>query len=138
MNLSARRLNNTEISLLERGLKFTPTPRNPYTQELTKDILEFTRKVHSVEYFDGIKDNDESLVRNKTNFVPPHGREELLDSFVKSTVPTEKSNIRRNLSIPEQKSISQLANDDNIIIKQTDKKGATVIMERLFYQQQIL
>ena len=95
VNLSARKLNNTEINLLEKGLKFTPTPSNSKTQELTKDILEFIRKVRLVEYFDGIKDNDQSLVRNKTNFVPPQGREELLESCVNSTiniplVPTEK------------------------------------------------
>ena len=34
-----------------------------------------------MEYFDGVDDDDESLVRNKSNFVPPQGREELLDCF---------------------------------------------------------
>ena len=45
INLSSRKLNESEIKLLEKGLKFTPTPNNANTQELEKDILEFTRKV---------------------------------------------------------------------------------------------
>ena len=142
VNLSSRELNKTEIKLLEKGLKFTPTPSNSNTQELNKDILEFTRKVRLVEYFDGIEDDDQSLVRNKSNFVPPQGREELLDTFVKSTtniplVPTEKSKIRRNITFTEQKSMSELANDETIIIKQADKGGATVIMDSKLYHEQI-
>ena len=35
-----------------------------------------------MEYFDGVDDDDESLVRNKSNFVPPQGR----DCFVHNTV----------------------------------------------------
>ena len=87
------------------------------------------------EYFDGVEDEDKSLVRNKSDFVPPQGREELLDAFVKHTasiplVPTEKSKIRRNVTLSEQTSISELASDENIIIKQADKGGATVIMDK--------
>ena len=142
VNLSSHELNKTEITLLEKGLKFTPTLNNSNTQELNKDILEFTRKVRLVEYFDGTEDDDQSLVRNKSNFVPPQDREELLDTFVKSTtniplVPTEKSKIRRNITFSEQKSMSELANDETIIIKQADKGGATVIMDSKFYQEQI-
>ena len=95
VNLSSHQLNKTEIKLLEKGLKFTPTLSNSNTQELNKDILEFTRKVRLVEYFDGIDDDDQSLVRKKSNLMPPQGRGELLDTFVKSTtniplVPKEK------------------------------------------------
>ena len=130
------------LKLLEKRLKFTPTPNDSNTQELSKDILEFTRKVRLVEYFDGVDDDNESLVRNKSNFVPPQGREELLDCFVHNTVdipliPNEKSNIRRNITLFEQKAISKLANDESIIIKQADKGGATVIKNKPFYQKQI-
>lgn len=74
--------------------------------------------------------------------MPPQGREELLDTFVKSTtniplVPTDKSKIRRNITFSEQKSMSELAKDETIIIKQADKGGATVIMDRKLYQEQI-
>ena len=95
-----------------------------------------------MEYFDGVDDDDESLVRNKSNFVPHQGREKLLDCFVHNTVsilliPNEKSNIRRNITFSQQNAISKFANDESIIIKQVDKGGATVIMNRPFYKKQI-
>lgn len=132
----------TEIKLLEKGLKFTPTPRNSNIPELTKDISEFTRKIRLIEFFDGCEDKDDSLVRNKSNFVPPQGREELLDNFVLNTIniplePIEKSNVKRNISISEQKTITALASDETIIIKQADKGGATVIMDKEFYRRQV-
>ena len=96
INLSQRQLNKTDIKLLEKGLKFTPTPRTSNIEELTKDVSEFTRKVRLIEYFDDKEDDNESLVKNKSNFVPPRGREELLDNFVLRTIniplePIEKS-----------------------------------------------
>ena len=135
--MSSRNLNSAEVKLLQKGLKFTPTPSHSNTQELNKDVLEFTRKVRLIEYFDDTEDQDQSLVRNKSHFVPPQGREQLLDNFVYSTAnipltPTEKSKIRKNVSINEQKCISSLANDETIIIKQADKGGVTVIMDKTF------
>ena len=59
----------TEIQLLEKELKFTPTSRNSNIPELTKDISEFTRKIRLIEFCVGCEDKDESLVRNKSNFV---------------------------------------------------------------------
>ena len=95
-----------------------------------------------MEYFEGMEDDDEFFFRNKSNFVPPKGREQLLDTFVENTIniPLEaqdKSEIKRNINISEQKSLSSLANDSNIIIKQADKGGVTVIMDEPFYQEQI-
>ena len=44
--------------------------------------MEFTQKVRLVEYFKGTEDEDESLVRNKSNWIPPKGRDRELDTFV--------------------------------------------------------
>ena len=65
-------------------------------------------------------------MRNKSHFVPPQGREDLLDNFVLSTAniplePFEKSNVKINISISEQRAITSLSNDDTVIIKQADK-----------------
>ena len=51
--------------------------------------------------------------------------------------PSEKSNVKRNFSISEQKTSTSLASDETIIIKQADKGGATVIMDKEFYQNQV-
>ena len=51
---------------MSKGLKFTPTPTHQNYQELSEDVLEFTRKLRLLEYFEGEEDTDESLVRNKS------------------------------------------------------------------------
>lgn len=43
-NLSNRVLNETEIKLLSKGLKYTPTPRMN-NEQLKTDIKEYTRKL---------------------------------------------------------------------------------------------
>ena len=105
--MSPRKLTNNEIKLLEKGLKFTPTPLKPNIQELNEDITEFTRKIQLVEYFESNQDeNDESLVKNKTNWIPPKGRDKYLESFVSNVRdiplhPNEIKNIKYNLSKPQ-------------------------------------
>ena len=105
--------------------------------------MEFTRKVRLVEYFEGNKDdNDESLVRNKSHWIPPKGRDSDLEAFVTNVTdipltPNDKSKIKHNLSKSQHNSIKSLALDDNIIIKEADKGGATVIMNKSFYQSKI-
>ena len=81
INLSHRKLNSAEILLLEKGLKFTPTPTigNP---DQVEDVQEFNRIVRLKEYFDGTEDTDKSLVKNKSNFIPPAERNEALDKFI--------------------------------------------------------
>ena len=51
VNLSSRKLTTDEINLLNRGLKFVPTPKSPNVLDLEIDIKEFTRKLKLKEYF---------------------------------------------------------------------------------------
>ena len=138
--MSSSKLNDNEIKLLEKVLKFIPTPLKPNIQELN----EFTRKVRLAEYFEGNQDeNDESLVRNKSNWIPPKRRDKDLESFVSNVRdiplhPIENKNIKYNLSKPQLNCITSLANDENIIIKEADKGGATFIMDTSFYREQII
>ena len=81
INLSKRQLNTAEKSLLNKGLKFTLTPPIGNPEQLTEDLKEFNRKMRLVEYFDGTEDTDESLVRNKSNFIPPPERNNALDFY---------------------------------------------------------
>jgi hypothetical protein len=70
INLSKRDLSNKEITILERGLKSTPTPKAD-SFDLKKDIEEFCRKFRLREFFQSENNEDESLVRNKKGFQPP-------------------------------------------------------------------
>ena len=109
INLSKRELNQTEINLLEKGLKFTPTPVKTDSQEITEDLAEFTRKVRLAEYFHDCEDTDISFVKNKSNFVPPKNRNQALDEFIKSVenIPlnSKDKRIKDHLSRHERNSI---------------------------------
>ena len=139
--MSSRELSNDEIKLLERGLKFTPTPKQN-TSELKTDIHEFNRKIRLLEYFNDRKPNEDdgSLVKNPSDFVPPKSEDKFLNTFFEATTNYHKldtTSKKSNISRGEQCALSSLKNDDSIIIKQADKGGATVIMDRTFYREKI-
>lgn len=69
---------------MKRGLKFTPTPLIDH-QELKEDIHKFCRRLILVEYFaDKDGEDGESLVRNKSTFIPNSGRNKPLDDYMDS------------------------------------------------------
>ena len=110
--------------------------------QLTEDVKEFNRKLRLIEYFDGIEDEDNSLVRNKSNFIPNSERNAALDKFI-STVEefpktkNSKSKIKQNLCKSEYNAIKSLQNDQSIIIKEADKGGTTVIMNKEHYKEMV-
>ena len=73
LNLSSVSLTPSQIQILSKGLKFTPTPQRNLP-EMEKDIKDFTRKLRLVEFFSEnpeLDTPDSSLVKNKSNFCPP-------------------------------------------------------------------
>lgn len=87
INLSSRTLNQTEIMLLSKGLKFSPTPYISNNQELTKDIKEYSRKLRLAEYnYNKDTEKEEEfitepeLVRNKSIFNQIRGKNNTLDT----------------------------------------------------------
>ena len=54
-NLSNRKLSKHEMSVLLKGLKFTPTPEKSNHEQLSNDIAEFHRKLKLKEYFTVMK-----------------------------------------------------------------------------------
>ncbi|XP_028402123.1 uncharacterized protein LOC114525116 [Dendronephthya gigantea] len=140
--MSSRELSNEEINLLERGLKFTPTPKQNRS-ELKTDIQEFTRRMRLLEFFNNQRpneDTDKSLVKNPSNFVPPKSEDRYLNMFIEATANYHKHDTtakKNNLSRAEQDALDKLKNDDTIIIKEADKGGATVVMDKTFYRAKI-
>lgn len=131
-----------ELKVLQKGLKFTPTPKNN-ASELNTDVQEFCRKIRLKEYFaDTESSDDPSLVKNRSSFNPPKGRDKDLDRFVDalSKFPTntqQNSKIRHNLSKGERTAMNLISSDSSIIIKQADKGGAIVIMDSDYYKQKV-
>lgn len=149
-NLSNRVLNETEIKLLSKGLKYTPTPRMN-NEQLKTDIKEYTRKLRLKEYFN--EDDDDStqnlneeqeqdLVRNKSDFNPKRGRNQTLDTVCNTLDNFQLSNVPRqtksNLSKKEEQALKDLCDDDSIVIKEADKGGGVVVMNKAYYEVKIL
>jgi len=141
INLSSQDLDNDEINLLKRGLKFTPIP-NKNLQELHNDTQEFCRKLRLREFFSD-KDvlEDESLVRNNSYFNPPRVRDSDLDTYIKaiSKFPSNQGNkaVQSNILRGKKNAIDRLRSDDFIIIKTADKGGAVVIMDMEYYREKM-
>ncbi|KAL4223531.1 hypothetical protein ACF0H5_017002 [Mactra antiquata] len=77
-------LSKDEEHILEKGMKFTPTPVKSNVNEIKEDLAEFTRKIRLAEFFHNKEKEDDSLVRNKSMFVPPLDRNQQLNNFVKN------------------------------------------------------
>lgn len=143
-NLSNRKLNETEISVLLLGLKFTPTPDSNSSDDLENDVNTFFRKLRLREFFDGKDQRDISMVKNKSNFTPPCGRNELLDEYITITKrlclngAKESKNIKHNITLAQRNAIKSLSQDKSIVIKEADKGGGIVLMNVDFYKKKIL
>ncbi|MEW8548114.1 MAG: hypothetical protein AB2693_31815, partial [Candidatus Thiodiazotropha sp.] len=141
LNLSKRELTTAEISILEKGMKFTPTPEKQNLQEIKEDMAEFNRKIRLKEFFYEQEDEDDSLVKNRSDFTPPKGRNEALEKYISTTsnfpLSTAKSKTHYNISLQQRNVLKKLSEDKEIIIKEADKGGAIVIMDSYFYQERI-
>ena len=134
-----------EIKILEKGLKFTPTPRSKNMEEITNDTDAFCRRLRLAEFFLDIENDDESIVANKNDFMPPKGRNQNLDKFINTvkTFPVEQcvrknNTTRNNLNKLEWNAIENIRHYENIIIKEADKGSAVVIMDREYYKSMCL
>ena len=138
INISKRDLSDIQIKVLEKGLKFTPTPKRD-TTDIVKDTDEFCRKLRLREYFGDSENDDQSLVRNNTNFKPPPNRNIHLDEYISCLKGSANANantkrVKDNLNKEERKAIDSLRNDHSIVIKEADKGGAVVIMDCEHYK----
>ncbi|CAG2223360.1 unnamed protein product [Mytilus edulis] len=103
INLSPTKLDNSQIDLLIKGFKFTPTPI-PNTTILKLDIQQFSSGLRLREYFGNGKSDNGSLVKGKSTFTPKSGRDEYLYSFIDtiSKLPINYHNKKQNLSRREK------------------------------------
>ena len=126
------------------GFKNIPTPEKCNTEELNNDVNEFFRRMRLKEFFHDIENNDNSIVRNNSNFEPPCGRNISLDSYISAskaicsnTIGTN-NHTKYNITLKQREAIKSLAHDNSIIIKEADKGGGIVIMNTEFYKTKVL
>ncbi|CAJ0958837.1 unnamed protein product [Ranitomeya imitator] len=158
-----RVLRELKLSLLQKGLSFCPTPSWDDFQ-LERELQRFFRTVRLKTHF-GTKDdtNNNATVsqgttsvpvvsisslglRNPSNYKPPrsyHATEtfiELVDREVKQLSHQQKLGLfptHPNLAPSEKRALKSLTENKGIIIKPADKGGATVVMDRHTYCQEV-
>lgn len=111
--------------------------------DVIKDTEEFCRKRRLREFFQNSENSDESLVRNKSNFKPNSNRDKQLEDYINCFKTAAQINqtdirVRDNITILERKALENIRSDNTIIIKEADKGGAIVIMDKDHYKEMVL
>ena len=126
------------MKVLAHGTKFTPVTKGDYF-DAKKCTEEFTRKLKLKHLYRDSNYNDDSLCRLKSkNQVTV--KDEEMKRIVREIENTEpvKCETENNLSTEERAALKELQQDERIIIKEADKGGALVIMDRSFYKDKLI
>ena len=148
-NISSTKLSESEISLLNKGLNFCPSTKQPNKEQLLDDLYFFCRKLKLKEYFygsDNITDKRQQEERCDLNtklpnryFNPNHETPLNLQRYI-SVVKKEVTGLLKNpdyqetnLTSDERLKLRYLSENRNITIKGADKGGKIVIMDTADY-----
>ena len=114
---------------------------------MEKDIHNFTRKLRLTEYFANENDitfdeETQPLVKNKGTFHSPRNRNKTLDTVVdylnNQNFDNPATKNKSNLSKHEWEAIKSLKENDSIVIKEADKGGAVVVMNKTHYYNMVV
>ena len=138
VNLSNHHLTPDEISILNKGLSFVPTPPPTPIAENLRDLYLFNRRL-KLSYF--FKDHENTYTTNpfkpSTGWTPHIDREPALETYFKllenATTGHRNKKTRPNISRDESTAIRNLNNNKDIIIKPADKGGAIVLLNKEDY-----
>ena len=146
INLSDRRLTESELSLLGKGLSFVPTKRQTIAQ-LIAELKEWEWLMRLKEYWDGQDkkesggDRDGDSQYKTSRWTPPKGRDQWLDLYIEEVTSGVIQGLRKtgrsNLSKGEDEALLSLMKDDSIIIRPADKGSSFVIMNKEDYIDQL-
>ena len=137
-NVSAFAFTKNHLKLLSHGTKFTPVTRGTYI-DAKKSTEEFTRKLKIKFNFHDQEFEDKSLRRNKSRN-PINVRDEEMKQIIKTIqeVEPEKIETKDNLTLEERKALEDIEGNEDIVIKEADKGGALVILDREFYERKMI
>lgn len=131
-------LTNSQQNLLKKGLKFVPTPKSISLPPLLRAATEFNRKIKLTKFFKTKRHTKKTPFTSKSEWSPPDGSipTEIHTSLNEIESEISQINIQKpkpNLDKQEQIALSNLKNNQNIVIKKADKGSATVIMNKTDY-----
>ena len=134
-NVSRRSLSTEEISLLSKGLRFSPMPNDINRAQLKIALDAFKRRMRLRWFFRNREKEDNNLddfkFRCKSSRNPPNN-DPLLETFLsqlEKEVLSEslEGKTHSNLSPSELSALNNLKSDKNIIIKEAGKGSAVVV-----------
>lgn len=141
VNLTHIVLDKSELSILERGLNFIPTPHTLYHTPILKAATDFGRRLKLAYHFRNSKNSKFHKMKftNKSEWTPSDKNidetvlnkiKEIHDDISNLVIP--KHTIR-NLTADEFQALQTLRRNSDIVIKPADKGSATVIMDKECY-----
>ena len=161
LNLSKKHLTRDHKSVLNKGLKFIPTPNPDHKSQYLTDYLCFERKLRLKYHFSRQDDSQdesdseeetfydaesipqESPLNESSGWTPNTGQDPHLDYYCSLTtedVIKEKTSKpkRYNLTLKERQALKDLTSDETIVIKPADKGGKIVVMNKEDYEGECL
>ena len=149
VNLSDRQLTHTDIQVLQRGMKFCPTPGEPVISELHEDLDKLHLRLKRYLHFNKLSPPTDTTLTQDVTIVPDPDPHELpsawipppvinLENFIfknhRDLSESQLPKIRKhNITKEERQALNDLAKDSNIVIKPADKGGAVVVWDRNKY-----
>ena len=150
INLSDHVLTIPQREILNKVLKFCPTPGDAQMGDLRRDLDKYHRSLRLKSHFkddltkapDGTSIgpfNDTSCLKlqSLSKYNPPNGSNNLETVITMNEIGLQDSipprPRKRNIEITQLKVLKELSATNNIVIKPADKDGATVIMNRADY-----
>jgi hypothetical protein len=163
-NISKLVLTETDMTLLGKGLSFTPCPKRPKDEIIKECLDEFKRRMNLKWHFrkTNRKTNNFPYLKRRSGWNPPESKNtKMVEYFSKITedityllrhkmttmvnLPNNDYTLRHgvknknyNLTKEEASSLKKLKNNDGIIIKKADKGGGIAIMDRREYENKVI
>ena len=150
INLSDHMLTVPQREILNKGLKFCPTPGEAQMGDLRRDLDKYHRSLRLKSHFkddtakatDGTSIgpfNDTSCLKlqSVSKYNPPVGSNNLETVItmneigLQDSIPTRPT--KKNIETAQLNALRELSANNNIVIKPADKGGATVILNRADY-----
>ena len=150
INISDHVLSGPQLEILNRGLKFCPTPGEARMGDLRRDLDKYHRSLRLKNHLK----NDTNVVTDRSSIGPFNDTSSLkLQSKSKWNPPMGSSNLetiitmnelglqdsipqrpkKKNISDDQAKAQKELSSNADIVIKPADKGGATVVQNRSDY-----
>lgn len=155
MNLSKHTLSKNETDLLDFGLSFIPTTNRLYFSQIEHSLEKLIRNIKLRDYFNDDNQAQDTIKTNAKNFTDPstwvpknkHLSLTTKQLIIKLQETTENillkypirnnayifKNSKDNLTRDQKQSITQLRNNEDILVKPADKGGMVCVLNKTSY-----